>query len=211
MQLAERIEERFRSFNTFTSRDVRMLFSGDKKHVSDKTLQVTLSRMKSEGRIYTITKGVFSLKINDELVGFAFSPFYYGGLSAMMMRELTDKQVRLEIMTTKNVKNSILPVYDGKSNVFLHHIPKRYYFGFEDLRYGDMTVPVSNPEKTLIDLFYYKTKIGILDYGGLLKAINKSKLNGYLEAYDNHTRTAVLNFVKKYKAMANSGELDRPY
>ncbi|MDE1823409.1 MAG: hypothetical protein KGH50_03730, partial [Candidatus Micrarchaeota archaeon] len=162
-------------------------------------------------RIYRIVKGVFSLQRRDEFAGFAFTPFYYGGLAALMIRDLIDDQVRMEVMTTRPVKRSFLGIYGGSIRIVLHHIPRKYYFGFEDVKYGNIIVPVSDPEKTLIDLFYYKRRMSVQDYAELLKRIKPRKLRGYLKAYDGHTKATVLNFVKKHKRVADLGELDNPY
>ena len=35
-------------------------------------------------------------------------------------------------MTTKTVRKSRVKVFGGSANVLLHHIPDRYYFGFDE-------------------------------------------------------------------------------
>ncbi len=211
MTLANEILERFKDYRTFTSHDIHIAFSVRHKMISDKTIQVTVSRMVKQGRLYAITKGAFSREKRDELVGFAFAPFYYGGLAAMMMRDMIDNQVKMEIMTIHRVTRSLIKVYGGSSVVVLHHTPLKYYFGFDNLKYGDLTVPVSNPEKTLIDLFYYKIKLQIERYSNLLKAVNRKRLRKYLKVYDKRTAKLVLNFVKEYKPAADAGKLESPY
>lgn len=211
MTIANDIINTFKTYKTFTSGDVRILMKSRHKKVSDKLLQVSLSRMVKEGVIYTVIKGVFSTQMRDDITGFAFSPFYYGGLAALMMRDLIDDQVKIEVMTTRTVKRSYQAIYGGKSKIILHHIPTKYYFGFSDLKYGDITVPVSDPEKTLIDIFYYQIALSVRDYAEVLKRLNAGVLNKYLKHYDRHTRTAVIAFVKKYKPIADSGELENPY
>ena len=211
MTLANEIMQAFRGFRSFTFGDVRTVLRERHRHITDKTIQVTISRMTKTGKMFAILKGSYSLQRHDELAGFAFAPFYYGGLAALMILDLTDDQVKMEIMTTRLVKKSFVSIYDGNSSVVLHHIPKKYYFGFKDVKYGDITVPVSDSEKTLIDLFYYKAKISIQDYADLLKAVNRKKLAGYLKAYDKRTAKRVLGFVKKYKNLADSGKLESPY
>ncbi len=198
-------------FRTFTFGDVRMALKGTHRGISDKTIQVTLSRMAKGGRVYSVTKGVFSLENRDEVVGFAFSPFYYGGLAALMIRDLIDDQVKMEVMTTRRVKRSFIGVYGGRSKVVLHHIPEKYYFGFTDTKYGDMTVPVSDPEKTLIDLFYYGERLPLQDYADLLKAISADRLETYLRRYDRRTRDNVIRFFKTYSPNARSGKLGNKY
>lgn len=209
--MADEIANRFKNFRTFTFGDVRIGLRSGHMRISDKTIQVTISRMAKKRKIYTITKGVFSFEKRDELVGFAFAPFYYGGLAALMIRDMIDDQVKMEIMTTRRIKRSVMEVYNGSSRVVLHHIPRKYYFGFEDLRYGGITVPVSDPEKTLIDLCYYHVGLTIQNYSGLLMVVNRRKLGEYLKRYDKRTAASVLKFIKKYKSVADSGKLENPY
>ncbi|MCL5442172.1 MAG: hypothetical protein M1603_00600 [Candidatus Marsarchaeota archaeon] len=209
--LADEIEVIFKDFKTFTFNDARMVLRYRHKSISDKTIQVTLSRMAARKRIYQLTKGVYSLEKRDEIAGFAFAPFYYGGLAALMIRDMIDDQVKMEIMTTHRVKASFIAVFGGSSTIVLHHIQRKYYFGFEDLKYGDITVPVSDPEKTLIDLFYYRVKIAIQDYSELLRAVNTKKLARYLKVYNKRTASMVMEFVKEHKEPADSGKLENPY
>ena len=211
MTLANEIAETFRGFKTFTFRDIRIALTENHRKISDKTIQVTISRMVKKGRIYPVMKGVFSLKRDDGLVGFAFSPFYYGGMAALMVREMIDDQVKMEVMTTRTVKRSFVDIYGGSSRAVLHHLPKKYYFGFGDVKYGSITVPVSDAEKTLIDLFYYRIGLPIQDYSELLRAIRRKRLMKYLKPYNRRIRNIVTNFVRKYKGHADAGELRSPY
>lgn len=211
MKLGDEITDRLKGFKTFTSNDVRILLSGEHRHISGKTIQVTLSRMVKTGKLYRVTKGVFSLYKRAEFAGFAFTPFYYGGLAALMIMDLIDDQVKMEVMTTKIVKRSFIEVFSGESRIVLHHLPRKYYFGFRGMNYGGVKVPVSDPEKTLIDLFYYKERLSIQDYAEILKTVQVRKLKDYLKVYDMHTKKAVLNFVDRYKPLADLGKMDNPY
>ncbi|MEM3984674.1 MAG: hypothetical protein QXJ35_01740 [Candidatus Micrarchaeaceae archaeon] len=209
--MADEIGTIFRDFKTFTFNDAKMALRDRHRNISDKTIQVTLSRMATRKRIYSLTKGVYSLEKRDEIVGFASTPFYYGGLAALMIRDMIDDQVKMEIMTTHRVRVSLIAVFGGSSTVVLHHIPRKYYFGFEDLKYGDIVVPVSDPEKTLIDLFYYRVRLAIQDYSELLRAVNTKKLVRYLKVYNKRTARIVMEFIKEYKEPADSGKLENPY
>jgi predicted RNA-binding protein len=86
-------------------------------------------------------------------------------------------------------------------------MPKKYYFGFEDVKYGNTVVPVSNLEKTLIDLFYYRRRLSLRDYSDILKIVKIRVLATYLKRYDGRTRKVVLAFVGRYKPLADSGKL----
>ena len=208
------ILKHFRSYNIFTAADARLFLR--KMHrgntrLSNETVQVTLSRMVNSGKLYSVTKGIFSTTNRTEVSGFAFAPFYYGGLSALMIRSLIDDQVAMEIMTTKKIRKTNVMIFDHSISVILHHIPNRLYFGFDDIAYGSIVIPVSNPEKTLIDLFFYKIKLSLPDYSELLRTIDRSKVTSYLSKYDQHTQKTVNNFLNRYKTKADKGELESGY
>jgi hypothetical protein len=155
---------------------------------------------------------VYTFKKDDMMSGFSYSPFYYGLLSALTIRELWTQNSRPDIITVKRVRTSSVHIFgDPKDRVFVHHMPAKYFFGFDIIKYGTLKVPVSGPEKTLIDLFYYKVKLPIQDYGNLLREVSRKRLHEYLKAYDKHTAVTVLNFVRKYKSLADSGRLRNPY
>ena len=211
MKMTDELLERFKNWPTFTALDAYRYIKKVRKSTTRTGIQVTLFRLVRDGRLHRVAKGVFSLRDNAEYAGFAFSPFYYGGLSALMIRDLIDDQVKLEIMTTKAVRKSHMALFDGSVEVIMHHISSARYFGFDMVAYGGIEVPVSNPEKTLIDLFYYGIRLSIQDYSELLRTVSRETVRGYLKAYDKHTATAVLNFIKKYKGLADSGRLRNLY
>jgi predicted transcriptional regulator of viral defense system len=211
MKITDELLRRFKSWPTFTALDAYRHIKKVSRSATRTSVQVTLFRLVRDGRLYRVAKGVFSLRDNAEYTGFAFSPFYYGGLSALMIRDLIDDQVKLEIMTTKTVRKSHMALFDGSVEVILHHVSSARYFGFDMIAYGGIEVPVSNPEKTLIDLFYYGIRLPIQDYSELLRVVSREKVRGYLKVYDKHTATVVLNFIKKYKGPADSGRLRNPY
>ena len=210
MPISNEIISHFAKYPVFTYRDVELYLKGKGKRTGN--LPRTISYLKSSGRLYTIRKGSYTLKRDSAVAGFAFTPFYYGLLSALTIRDLWTQDSRPEILTLRKVRNSRMHIFgDPKNTIFVHHVPAKYFFGFEVIGYAGLKVPVSDPEKTLIDLFYYKVRLSIQDYGGLLKAIDRRKLAEYLKFYDKHTSVSVTNFIKRYKHQADSGEMQSPY
>lgn len=210
MTTVKEIASHFANYPVFTYRDVKLYIANSRRSV--KNIPRLLSYMKSTGLISSIRKGVYTFNNDIMVAGFAYSPFYYGLLSALTIRELWTQNSKPEIMTIRKVRNSKSYAFGEKNDIiFLHHVPVKYFFGFDTVNYGKLKVPVSNPEKTLIDLFYYKIKLPIQNYSGLLRVINKKKLDEYLKMYNKRTAKAVLSFVKSYKAYADSGKLESPY
>ena len=210
MTIVNEIKNHFSDYPVFTYRDLILYFRG--KRIKPSNLTRILSYMKSNGSLYTLKKGVYTFKKNDMVSGFAYAPFYYGLLSALTLRELWTQNSRPEIITIKKVRSNRTPIFDDpKDVIFVHHVPIRYFFGFDIIKYGALKLPVSDPEKTLIDLFYYKVKLPLQNYDGLLRSIEIKKVHKYLKEYDRHTSRSVHNFVKKYKLPADMGKLRSPY
>jgi hypothetical protein len=210
MTIVKEIINHFSNYPVFTHRDIKLYFKNKKLKTTNLTR--IIAYMKRSGKLYAIKKGAYTFKNDSMVVGFAYSPFYYGLLSALTIRELWTQNSRPDIITIKNVRVSSRYIFgDMKETIFVHHIPAKYFFGFDIVKYGTLEVPVSDPEKTLIDLFYYKVKLPLQDYNELLKRINKKKLRKYLERYDKHTTIVVLNFIKRYKKSADTGKLGDPY
>ncbi len=210
MTIVKDIIEHFSNYPVFTSRDLRLYFTG--KGAKRHNLARIVSHMKGSGKLYTLRKGVYTFKKDDAVSGFSYAPFYYGLLFALTILELWTQNSRPDIITVRKVRTSKAYLFGDRRDVaFVHHVPAKYFFGFNIVKYGASKVPVSDPEKTLIDLFYYKVKLPIQNYSGLLRATNKAKLQKYLKSYDKHTATTVLNFFEKYKGPADSGKLVSPY
>ena len=210
MTITAELMSRFASYPVFTYRDVSAYFS--KRKIKRINLIRLLSYLKASGKIYRISKGAYTTKKEDYLAGFAFQPFYYGLLYAMTLRELWTQNARPEIVTLKRVRRSSVPIFEDQSDIVrLHHARPRHFFGFEMMEYVGTKIPVSDNEKILIDLFYYKIRLPVQSYGALLASINTKKLKMYLAQYDRHTKTAVIGFVKKYKKKAEEGALESPY
>lgn len=210
MTIVKEIEKHFSTYPVFTYRDIKLYFS--RRKVKDANLTRLLSHMKSSNKLYTLRKGVYTFRKDDTVSGFSYSPFYYGLLSAMTIRDFWTQNSRPDILTIKKIRNSSTYIFDDKDDrIFVHHIPARYFFGFDIVKYGSFKVPVSDAEKTLIDLFYYRVKLPIQEYSELLRAIRRKKLMAYLKPYNRRMRVTVINFVRKYKAHADAGELQSPY
>ena len=210
MTIVNEISKHFADYPVFTSRDIMLyLRRGGRKPGN---LTRLISYMKSSGKLYAVKKGVYSFRKDNMLSGFAYSPFYYGLLSAMTVREMWTQHSRPEIMTVRKVRKSRTHIFGDEGDVvFIHHIPPKYFFGYDIVKYGQLKIPVSDPEKTLIDMFYYRVKLPLQDYSGLLKAVNYRKVRKYLRAYGRRTSTLVLGFLKEYKPLADSGKLESPY
>jgi predicted transcriptional regulator of viral defense system len=207
MTAGNKILMKFSDYPAFTYRDV-CTYLGPRSKRSN--ISRTLSYLKSKGKIFTLQNGVYTTRKDDAIVGFGFSPFYYGLLYALTIRELWTQNAEPEIVTLKRVRRSkISPFGKDWHRATLHHAKPKHFFGFDIIKYGGINVPVSDPEKTMIDLFYYKMHLPIQSYAQLLAQVKVRKIRDYLKRYDRRTKTEVMDFISKYKHRAK--ELESPY
>ena len=111
--------------------------------------------------------------------GFAFSPFYYGLQEALSLRNIWEQETNPVIITTRKARTGLREIMGA--NVVVKRIPKSLFFGFETLKYYDLYIPVSTPEKILIDFIYFKEPLTKETMKELKKHINKKTLDSYLK------------------------------
>lgn len=142
------------------------------------------------GELFRIKKGWFSIH-DDPLVSvFSFRPGYIGLQEALSLHDLWDQETNVVVVTTRRVRTGVREV--GGSNVVLHTMIRKYFFGYEYQRYGELFIPVSDVEKTLIDLLYFNE----VPDKDVLKEIrgraDKKKLQLYLNRYSPRVRKRML-------------------
>ncbi len=69
-------------------------------------------------------------------------------------------------------------------------------FGFENVKYGDFFVPVSDLEKTFIDMVYFNEIPDGKTLKKLKRKIDLKKLMGYLKKYPEKIKKRVLSVAK---------------
>jgi predicted transcriptional regulator of viral defense system len=152
-----------------------------------------------QGKIYNISKGLYSSNPESSLVVFAFSPAYLGLQDALSFHDLWEQETVPVVVTTRNVRKGIRKVMGV--NFLVKRISKKYFFGFDYYPYEleDRTIylPYSDIEKTFIDLVHFRQYIDKETIKEFKKRIDKKKFNSYLKAYPKMTRKRVLNVLKK--------------
>jgi Predicted transcriptional regulator len=97
--------------------------------------------------------------LNDDimLTGLSYKPFYYCLESALSLLNLWEQETNPVIVTPLHVRTGIMQ-YDGR-NYIVRRISREMFFGYQYIKYFNFYIPVSDLEKTLIDLVYYNEKI----------------------------------------------------
>lgn len=170
----------------FRSRDIETLV-GEKRYAL-----LALHNLAKKGEIHRITRGWYSILDDPTTAVFAFAPAYLGLQEALSIRDLWEQETNVVVVTTGKQKPGVREVF-GNAMV-LHRINSNYFFGFDYIRYGGFnSVPVSDLEKTLIDLVYFHESPGQDILKRLIKRADKKVLSQYLKRYPGAFRSRFKN------------------
>jgi predicted transcriptional regulator of viral defense system len=151
--------------------------------------------LRKKGEIRRIAKGWYTA-IEDPVVSvFAFRPAYLGLQEALSLRNLWEQESNVVIVSASSVRNGIREIMGSK--VILHRISHKYFFGFEMIRYDEFYLPVSDVEKTLIDLVYFDELPDRDVLKRLVREADFQKLHRYLSRYSPRFRKRFNSVVKE--------------
>jgi predicted transcriptional regulator of viral defense system len=159
----------------FTSRDIERI-TKNKKYA-----HLILTKLSQKREIFRLTKGFYSKNEDPIFTIFCFKPGYLGLYEALSLRNLWEQETNTTIITIKKVRTGKRNILE--SNVIVKRINSKYFFGFDYLPYDNFYLPVSDLEKTLIDIIYFKEQLPISLLKKLRKKINLEKLKKYLKHY----------------------------
>ena len=193
MKYLDLFRNQFRSRLIFTIYDAKKVLS--QKGISASYLHVLLNHLNKKREIKKITRGVYTFREEIEVVGFAFSPFYYGLQEALSLRKLWEQEVNPVVITTRKVRNGIRKFLGN--NYLVKRINRKMFFGFEMIKYYDIWIPVSDIEKTFIDFVYFRQKLPKETLGEIKKSVRSSVLNSYLKRVPKWVKMRVLKLIRK--------------
>jgi len=181
----KKVREFFRKTPIVTISSLKKIIKKDNGYI-----YLMLNNMVCSGEIYRITRGMYSI-YNDPVISvFCFKPSYLGLQEALSVHNLWEQETNTVILTTKTVREGIRVVFDN--NIIIRRIKSKYFFGFEYKKYGDFYVPVSDIEKTLIDLVYFCQPLDREVVHNFRTKLNMKKLQIYIKRYDSSTAEKVL-------------------
>ncbi|MCL5404266.1 MAG: hypothetical protein M1125_00280 [Candidatus Marsarchaeota archaeon] len=198
MKYKEMLESTFNSIDypVFTFRDAELALK--KKGITARYLRLMMHKYYASGRIKRITKGVYTFHDDAIVAGFAFQPFYYGLESALSILGVSTQASNNIVMTTRNVRTGIRS-FQGRNYKILR-IKSELLFGFSTMRVGGFMVPVSDLEKTVIDMLYLKVPIREELYPEISKRLDKRKFEAYMKMLDKDLLESGQKFLIKIKA-----------
>ena len=161
----------------------------NKKKIKQYTKQLIRNLLK-KGKIKRLTKGYYTAYDEISLVVFCFKPAYFGLQDALSIHNLWEQETIPIIITTSKARPGIRQVMGN--NILIRKLNKKYFFGFDYMKQGDFYFPVSDIEKTFIDMVYFRQSLDKELIKEFKKRINKKKLKSYLKKYPKRTSCKML-------------------
>ncbi|MFZ3077608.1 MAG: type IV toxin-antitoxin system AbiEi family antitoxin [Candidatus Aenigmatarchaeota archaeon] len=188
----KKVRDFFRNTPVADLKSVKMMVGG-----RDYAHQI-INNLLKKGEIKRITKGYYSIHDDPVLAAYCFKPCYIGLEEAMSFHGIWEQETSVILVTTKKVRTGMRKVFGA--NVLIRNISPKYFFGFDYSRYGDFVFPISDVEKTFIDMIYFREIGKGFDKNVLKefrKRIDRKKLNSYLKKYPEKTRRKILDILNK--------------
>ncbi|HLC91048.1 MAG TPA: hypothetical protein VJI15_04730 [Candidatus Nanoarchaeia archaeon] len=140
-----------------------------------------LRNLVKKGKIHRLMKGYYTSHNDPSLAVFCFQPAYLGGEDALSRHNLWEQETIPVIFTTRHVRRGLRKVMG--TNVLLRMIPRELFFGVEYHTIGEMILPYSDKEKTVLDRLYFRKNIDKVEVKGWLKHLDQQRLKKYVECY----------------------------
>jgi len=167
---------------------------GDKNYA-----YVVMNHLVKRGEVKRITRGYYTVRDDPSLLVHCLKPAYIGLQDAMSFHNLWEQETSPIIITNRRVRRGIREVMGH--NVLVRRISRDYFFGYDHYEHGDFSLPVSDVEKTFIDMVYF----GEMEKSMVRKfktRIDRKRLESYLTKYP-------VNFGKKVLALlSREGKVD---
>ncbi len=185
----KRIEALFRKSPVMDSSSIKRILS--EKRDGGQYHKQLINNLVMKGRIERLAKGCYTMHDDPSLAVFCFKPAYRGLQDALSIHGLWEQETIPVIITAKKVRQGIRNILG--INVLIRRLSGKYLFGFEYIQEGGFYMPVSDIEKTFIDMVYFRQVMGRSLLKSFRKRINRKKLEAYLRKYPKKTRERVRN------------------
>lgn len=137
-----------------------------------------LHNLVKRGQLNRVTRGWYSLYEDPILSVLCFKPAYLGLQEALSLHDFWEQETNVVIITPLKIRTGLRRILGG--NVLLHRIEARYFYGFDYVKHGEFFLPVSDAEKTLIDLVYFRMLPDEEVLREIARRINRGRLKEYL-------------------------------
>ncbi|TAL47278.1 hypothetical protein EPN87_03365 [archaeon] len=186
MKHVDKVREYSKRTPVFDTRSVSRLVG------NENYAYVVLNHLVKKGEIKRLTKGHYSVHEEPSLLVYCVKPAYLGLQDAMSFHNLWEQETNPVIVTTRKVRVGARKVFE--SNVIIRRISPKHFFGFEYHEYNGVLLPVSDVEKTFIDMVYFNELRKDM-VSAFRKKVDKEKLRRYLEKYDKRFADKVARLI----------------
>ena len=174
-----------------------------KKIVPQNYLKLLLNNLIKKQKIYRLTKGFYSKSDDPTLLVYCIKPSYLGLQEALSIHNIWEQETITVLVTPTKVRIGIRELHN--THIIIHNINKNYFFGFNFQDIGNLYIPVSDLEKTFIDLIYFNQKLDLKTWKQLKKKLDSKKLNKYLKVYQKKIKYKILKKFNEIKLKLSLG------
>ena len=159
------------------------------KGASEDYVYQVVNMLLKRHEINRVIKGFYSIYDDPTLIVYCLNPAYIGLESALSFHNLWEQETNINVITPGKLRTGVRTVFGA--NLYIHHLDPKYFFGYDFVNYYDFKIPVSDVEKTLLDLIYFKHHISQETVREIKKVISMRKLKGYLRNYHKNIKTLI--------------------
>ncbi len=156
----------------FRAKDIELLVQ-DRDYTS-----LLLHNLVKAGELNRVMRGWYSLHDDPVISALCFKPAYLGLQEALSLHDIWEQETNVVIITPLKIRTGLRQILGG--NVLLHRIDTKYFYGYDYMRLGEFFLPISDVEKTLIDLAYFKMIPDDQVLREITRRINLRKLKEYV-------------------------------
>lgn len=181
----------------FKINDVKLILRSS--NVSTDYIYLLLHNLIKKQKIRRVTRGAYTFHQDSAVIGFVFQPFYYGLESALWINGVSEQGANYTIMTSGNVRGGIRE-FEGR-NYNIKRINNNLLFGYNLVKLGEFWIPVSDLEKTVLDILYFYGSIRDENFTDITKRLNEKKIRRYIKHYDKRSVKRMIikiNDMKRY-------------
>lgn len=150
---------------------------------------IIANHLLKRGEIRRITRGYYTVHDEPSLLVYCLRPAYIGLQDAMSFHDLWEQETNPIIITARKVRVGVRAVFG--QNVWVRRISPKHFFGYDYLTSDDFPLPVSDVEKTFIDMVYFREMREDI-VKGFRKRVDREKLGRYLKRYGSNLRKRVI-------------------
>ncbi|MFN4133131.1 MAG: hypothetical protein ACK4GQ_02040 [Candidatus Hadarchaeales archaeon] len=154
---------------------------------------VVMNHLLKRGEVKKITRGYYTVHEDPSLLVYCLKPAYLGLQDAMSLHNLWEQETNPIIITARKVRQGVRVVLG--QNVWIRRISPKYFFGYDHISSGEFHFPVSDVEKTMIDMVYFR-EIKEDAIEKFKNRIDRGKLEKYLKKYGRRFREKFSRILK---------------